>query len=148
MIKESARRAVRDAIKRGELVRPDTCQKCGTKPPRARDGRSNIHGHHHDYSKPLDVEWICAMCHRKETPLPEKMGAQVFGSRNGAAKLTEADVVSARRLRAKGLTYKAIAERFGVDKMTALRAIKGQWWAHVDDSALSAAPAAPQGEQS
>jgi hypothetical protein len=60
------------------------------------------------------------------------------GENNGNAKLTDVDVVAAKRLRTKGMTYKCIAERFGVTKMTAMRAIKGQQWAH-----LTAAPTVP-----
>jgi len=36
------------AIKRGQLSKPDRCSRCGAV------GR--IIGHHHDYSKPLEVE--------------------------------------------------------------------------------------------
>src|SRR5580698_1884754 len=39
----------------GKLVRPSSCQRCGR--------ISAIHAHHHDYSKPLDVEWLCIYCH-------------------------------------------------------------------------------------
>jgi ribosomal protein S27AE len=48
--------AVAVAIRRGELVRPETCSQC-TAP-------GNIHAHHADYAKPLDVRWLCASCHR------------------------------------------------------------------------------------
>lgn len=43
------------AIKSGKLTRPDRCERCG------REGY--VDGHHHDYSKPLDVEWLCRRCH-------------------------------------------------------------------------------------
>jgi hypothetical protein len=33
------------------------CEKCGYHKSQA---------HHHDYSKPLDVNWLCFACHRKE----------------------------------------------------------------------------------
>jgi hypothetical protein len=61
-----AMRAVRSAIKNGVLVRPSYCQRCSTPDNKRRDGRSMIHAHHHDYSKPLDVEWLCALCHSTE----------------------------------------------------------------------------------
>lgn len=43
------------AIKSGRLVRPDRCEACGkvTKP----------HAAHHDYSRPLEVRWLCRACH-------------------------------------------------------------------------------------
>ena len=50
---EAARRAVRIAIERGELVRL-TCETCGMSP---------TDGHHEDYSKPLVVRWLCRQCH-------------------------------------------------------------------------------------
>lgn len=50
--------AVAHAIKKGVLVKPNRCQKCGS------DKR--IEGHHKDYSKPLEVEWLCSRCHRIE----------------------------------------------------------------------------------
>lgn len=43
------------AIRYGRLVRPDHCERCGEK--------CYPDGHHHDYSKPLDVEWLCRSCH-------------------------------------------------------------------------------------
>jgi hypothetical protein len=62
-------RRVQDAIKRGELARPDTCEACGA--------RGRIEAAHHDYSEPLNVRWLCVPCHRrwdrlqpKAAPLP------------------------------------------------------------------------------
>lgn len=46
------------AVRMGQLIRPDLCERCG------RKGR--VDGHHHDYSKPLDVEWLCRTCHMAE----------------------------------------------------------------------------------
>lgn len=43
------------AIRSGKLVRPDACSDCGKK--------CVPHGHHHDYSLPLTVTWLCPMCH-------------------------------------------------------------------------------------
>lgn len=45
--------AVFRAIRRGDLVRQN-CEKCG---------KSNTHAHHEDYSRPLDVRWLCPECH-------------------------------------------------------------------------------------
>lgn len=45
-----------NAVKRGELQR-QPCQHCGE--PRT-------HGHHSDYTKPLEVMWLCAVCHKEE----------------------------------------------------------------------------------
>lgn len=46
------------------------------------------------------------------------------------SKLTEVEVLSARRLRASGRTFQEIADRFGVDRMTISSAIKGKTWSH------------------
>ncbi len=50
-----AQRAVHWAVKVGHLVRPETCEQCG------KGGR--IDGHHPDYTRPLDVVWLCRSCH-------------------------------------------------------------------------------------
>lgn len=57
--KHRAHLAVKDAIHRGELIKPDRCVACGelTEP-------RELHGHHTDYSKLLDVEWLCQGCHQ------------------------------------------------------------------------------------
>lgn len=55
----------------------------------------------------------------------------VVGSRIGTAKLTEATVIQARRMRADGLAYQKIADVFGIHKTTAMDACKGDQWAHV-----------------
>ena len=47
--------AVSRAVKSGKLIRPDHCSKCLVQCfPQA---------HHDDYNKPLDVMWLCPICH-------------------------------------------------------------------------------------
>lgn len=53
-------RVVDAARKAGVLVKPDSCQGCGN-----HAGEPYmIEAHHHDYTKPLDVIWLCVSCHR------------------------------------------------------------------------------------
>lgn len=51
----AAHLAVRRAVRRGELIRPTCCAHCG------QDARTE--GAHSDYSKPLEVKWLCRRCH-------------------------------------------------------------------------------------
>ena len=55
---QRAHKRVRRAVASGELVRPKFCEDCGAAPAR-------IEGHHEDYSKPLEVDWLCGRCHRQ-----------------------------------------------------------------------------------
>lgn len=55
--KQRARKLARNAEKMGKLVRPDTCEQCGS------GGR--INGHHPDYDQPLLIEWLCGRCHEQ-----------------------------------------------------------------------------------
>ncbi len=51
--KMKARRKLQTAVKRGKIIR-QPCQTCGA---------PNGDAHHEDYSKPLEVEWFCRLCH-------------------------------------------------------------------------------------
>lgn len=46
-------------LKQGSIVKPSSCQDCF-------DSESPIEAHHPDYSKPLEVEWLCISCHRRK----------------------------------------------------------------------------------
>ncbi len=52
--------AVRRAVATGLLIKPERCSKCNQKVPSGK-----LHGHHADYSKPLEVEWLCWRCHAR-----------------------------------------------------------------------------------
>jgi len=52
--KHMARQVLNIAIQKGTVVRPPSCQACGAPEPE---------GHHQDYGKPLEVEWLCRSCH-------------------------------------------------------------------------------------
>lgn len=127
-MKTGARVAVRRALEAGQISRAEECERCGEPNRACSDGRSYLHAHHHDYARPLDVEWICALCHRAETPLPEKPGAPSKGSKNGSSKLSEADVTA---LRASPLGCRQLARTYGVDKKTIQRARNGSLWNHI-----------------
>lgn len=53
--KARAKDKIKHAIKTGKLIRSPICQICQKK--------CDTHGHHKDYSKPLDVIWLCPTCH-------------------------------------------------------------------------------------
>lgn len=124
-----AHRAVRSAIKRGDLIRPKCCSRCGLSPMK-KNGISGIEAHHHDYIRPLEVEWLCPTCHRRISPkaVYTTFPPGVKGERNGQAKLTSALVLM---IRESALPLKALARRLGVDRNTVRRAKRGELWSHV-----------------
>ena len=46
-----------NALRDGKILRPTACSKCGIS--------CTPHGHHNDYTKPLEVVWVCIHCHTK-----------------------------------------------------------------------------------
>lgn len=54
-MKRRAHGMARNALLRGRIVRADACQDCGQRAP--------LDMHHPDYSRPLDVVWVCKPCH-------------------------------------------------------------------------------------
>lgn len=58
-VKVRARSAVLTAMKAGTLLKPSVCSACGGAPGR-------IEAHHPDYAKPLEVMWLCSLCHGAE----------------------------------------------------------------------------------
>ncbi len=53
--KHRVHKAVRKAVARGSLVRPETCEDCGS--------MGSPQAHHSDYTRRFDVEWLCVRCH-------------------------------------------------------------------------------------
>lgn len=53
-----AHNAANNAVRDGKLKRKP-CQQCGS--------AEYVHKHHPDYSKPLEVVWLCARCHARTT---------------------------------------------------------------------------------
>lgn len=68
--KYKARYECRQAIRSGKLIK-QPCEVCG---------EAKVEAHHDDYSKPLDVRWLCkkhhSLHHRKEVVLPFKLNAR------------------------------------------------------------------------
>jgi len=56
--RSEARYLLNLAVKRGEILRPARCTRCGE----AR----KLQAHHSDYNRPLFVEWLCSLCHGQE----------------------------------------------------------------------------------
>jgi hypothetical protein len=56
--KNDARKLVMYAVKLGVIKKPNQCEKCNS--------TGKIEGHHTDYTKPLEVKWLCKLCHKQE----------------------------------------------------------------------------------
>jgi len=57
-LKYKAHNRAGKAIRLGKLQRPKECERCGA--------MGRIEGHHPDYTKPLEIQWLCSRCHMKE----------------------------------------------------------------------------------
>lgn len=53
--KVRAQSAIGYEVRVGRIVRPERCSRC--------EVAGNVHAHHEDYSKPLEVKWLCVDCH-------------------------------------------------------------------------------------
>lgn len=100
---------------------------CGPRP----NGREALHRD--------GTRWNCALSNLRWGTKSENQqdsvrhGTRVDnrGERSGNAKLSEDNVRSIRALRAAGMTYQDIADRFGVCISQTYRIVKAQRWAHV-----------------
>jgi hypothetical protein len=52
-----ARTKLGNAVRDRRIIKPKICDGCKEEKP--------LQAHHHDYSKPLDVRWLCFACHRE-----------------------------------------------------------------------------------
>ncbi len=53
--KQTARALVNYSLTIGDICKPENCEDCSKK--------RRLFGHHPDYSKPLEVIWLCLNCH-------------------------------------------------------------------------------------
>jgi len=56
--KHDTHKLVMFAVKLGLLKRSPTCEECKI--------QGKMEGHHEDYSKPLEVIWLCKACHKQK----------------------------------------------------------------------------------
>ena len=52
-----ARAEAHYALKNNDIIKPKLCQRC------YKD--KHLIMHHPDYDKPLDIIWLCYLCHRQ-----------------------------------------------------------------------------------
>lgn len=53
--KKHAHRILNNALRDKKITKPWVCEECNTK--------TDLCGHHPDYAKPLEVNWLCKRCH-------------------------------------------------------------------------------------
>lgn len=54
--KQNARVLLNQAVKKGKVIKPVSCQNCDLVVKR-------LEAHHPNYCKPLEVDWLCSSCH-------------------------------------------------------------------------------------
>jgi len=76
-LENKARNILSNAVRDGKIKKPDRCSHC--------HANTWLHGHHPDYTKPLEVVWLCVPCHRQlhallDTVETKKVSIERLGS--------------------------------------------------------------------
>lgn len=66
--KLAAQHTLNDAIRHGEIIPTSVCQFCG--------GIEKLYAHHYDYDLPLDIIWLCSVCHNTLHRYWEREGSE------------------------------------------------------------------------
>lgn len=112
--KEKARRKLQNSVKSGKILR-GSCEVCG---------KPNSQGHHRDYQKPLEVQWLCPLHHaeqhkdmQKTKSISDEEIKRIIEKRKKALQL-RLEKVNNRRKEIAGLhpklTMREIAKIYGV----------------------------------
>lgn len=83
-IEWNAKARVRYAVLTGDIIRPEACQKCAH--------HCRPQAHHEDYAKPLDVQWLCASCHKRRH---KEMDALGIAPLNGTPRIVPHGTITA-----------------------------------------------------
>lgn len=86
-VKHAAQERVRHAVKTGRLMRLP-CEVCGT----------TAHAHHDDYTRPLDVRWLCGVHHRARHRELARLLCPECGSRDVVAVTADTEGTPCARL--------------------------------------------------
>ena len=121
---ERARSEAQYAMRTGRLV-PQPCEECGAE---------RVEAHHDDYSRPLDVRWLCRRHHSyQHRALILKTRAR--GMENGHARLTDQQVAEIRLRHQRGIhpargtggSSTELAREFEVTRQYIGQLVRGQW---------------------
>jgi hypothetical protein len=116
--KTQAQNRLNYAVKKG-LISRQPCEMCGTS--------ERVHAHHDDYSKPLDVKWLCYLCHKKTHPVDDAdkeikfsgaKHASMPGESNPNASMTNEQAEQVRAMLSIGISQERIAKAMGVSQVT------------------------------
>ena len=133
--KESARIRLREAVRKGQIIKPLSCSKCGDTP-----SPHKIHGHHHNgYVAWSDVVWLCVRCHfeadkDKWVKTGDSNGMRKHPERsflvtnNPFQKLNLEKAKQVKSRRAQGETLEAIASSLGVSIQAVWQITTGRTW--------------------
>lgn len=125
--KRKAHYLVQSAVRTRAMVKPMTCESCGT--------TANLEAHHEDYAKPLEVTWLCKSCHFNlhEPKIITCKKAFEFGVKHHGAKLTDADVIDIRaEFSLAGISKRGLGRKYGVSDKNIRLILEGKIWKHLN----------------
>lgn len=118
--KLDARARMTQAIYHGILVRPDHCEGCH------REFDYKLHGHHEDYSKPLDIVWLCRNCHGARHRLPIRDRVSIQFECDPAWKCQVKSILALRGESLSTAFVAAISEYLGIENPDAVESNHAQ----------------------
>lgn len=122
--KRRAHTLFRRALKAGIILKPTTCEKCLKS--------ASLEGHHPDYSRPLEVMWLCRKCHRAEHKHDVVIINRRKGIRSPNTRLTEEIVKTIKReLAAPGANKTAIAKKYKISRALTYQIETGRVWKNI-----------------